>query len=137
MLSADDVLSTRFTSTKFAEGYDQGEVDDFLDRVTHTLRAAQSGERAPDALSSQDVRDARFQATRFREGYAQDEVDDFLDRVVETLANLEDAMRDAPHGTPVADAPPPPPPLADAPRASEPHPLLDPPRPWIQRLFGR
>lgn len=137
MLSADDVLSTRFTATKFSEGYDQGDVDDFLDRVTRTLRAAQSGERAPAAVTPQDVRNVRFQATKFREGYAQDEVDDFLDRVVETLANLEDAVRHAPHGTGAADAPPPPPPLPASPGASTTPGLVDPPRSWLQRLLGR
>ncbi|NLI19388.1 MAG: DivIVA domain-containing protein [Actinomycetales bacterium] len=39
LLSADDVLNKRFQPTKFREGYDQDEVDDFLDEVVNTLRA--------------------------------------------------------------------------------------------------
>lgn len=39
LLSADDVLNKRFQQTKFREGYDQDEVDDFLDEVVNTLRA--------------------------------------------------------------------------------------------------
>lgn len=39
LLTADDVLNKKFQSTKFREGYDQDEVDDFLDEVVNTLRA--------------------------------------------------------------------------------------------------
>ena len=38
LLTADDVLNKKFQSTKFREGYDQDEVDDFLDEVVNTLR---------------------------------------------------------------------------------------------------
>jgi DivIVA domain-containing protein len=41
LLTADDVLNKKFQSTKFREGYDQDEVDDFLDEVVATLRAVQ------------------------------------------------------------------------------------------------
>src|SRR5690606_28968661 len=34
-----DVLNKKFQPTKFREGYDQDEVDDFLDEVVNTLRA--------------------------------------------------------------------------------------------------
>lgn len=39
LLTADDVLNKKFQATKFREGYDQDEVDDFLDEVVNTLRA--------------------------------------------------------------------------------------------------
>ncbi|MDO5701661.1 MAG: DivIVA domain-containing protein [Bowdeniella nasicola] len=42
LLSADDVLNKKFSQTKFREGYDQEEVDDFLDEVVATLRAVTS-----------------------------------------------------------------------------------------------
>jgi DivIVA domain-containing protein len=42
LLTADDVLNKKFQATKFREGYDQDEVDDFLDEVVNTLRACQS-----------------------------------------------------------------------------------------------
>lgn len=38
-LSADDVLNKSFQTTKFRDGYDQDEVDDFLDEVVSTMRA--------------------------------------------------------------------------------------------------
>ena len=39
LLTADDVLNKKFQATKFREGYDQDEVDDFLDEVVNALRA--------------------------------------------------------------------------------------------------
>ncbi|MGM0384493.1 MAG: DivIVA domain-containing protein [Actinomycetota bacterium] len=42
LLSADDVLNKRFQPTKFREGYDQDEVDDFLDEIVNTLRAVEA-----------------------------------------------------------------------------------------------
>jgi len=42
LLTADDVLNKKFQATKFREGYDQDEVDDFLDEVVNTLRETQS-----------------------------------------------------------------------------------------------
>ena len=39
LLTADDVLNKKFQATKFREGYDQDEVDDFLDEVVNSLRA--------------------------------------------------------------------------------------------------
>src|SRR5690554_7459978 len=41
LLTADDVLNKKFQATKFREGYDQDEVDDFLDEVVNTLRVLQ------------------------------------------------------------------------------------------------
>ncbi len=42
LLTADDVLNKKFQATKFREGYDQDEVDDFLDEVVNTLRETQA-----------------------------------------------------------------------------------------------
>ena len=39
VVTADDVVHARFNQTKFREGYDQNQVDDFLDKVAVTLRA--------------------------------------------------------------------------------------------------
>ncbi len=41
-LTPEDVISKTFLPTRFAEGYNQDEVDDFLDEVVSTLRAKQS-----------------------------------------------------------------------------------------------
>ena len=38
-LTPDDVVNKTFQPTKFREGYDQDEVDDFLDEVVNALRA--------------------------------------------------------------------------------------------------
>jgi DivIVA domain-containing protein len=77
-LTADSVLQAKFQPTRFREGYDQDEVDDFLDTVTAILRSYEAGERI-DASAAVDLcRNARFQPTKFREGYDQHQVDDFL-----------------------------------------------------------
>lgn len=130
MLTADDVLNTKFTATKFREGYDQDAVDDFLDRVVTTLRAAQTGVPATDPVTAEDVAAVRFEATRFREGYDMEQVDAFLDQVRDTLRHGP-AGSDAPPATPsTVDAPPPPPPAATPG-------LIEPSRGWLQRLLGR
>lgn len=41
LLTADDVLNKKFQSVKFREGYDQVEVDEFLDEVVATIYALQ------------------------------------------------------------------------------------------------
>jgi DivIVA domain-containing protein len=41
LLTAEDILNKKFTATKFREGYDVEEVDDFLDEVVRTLAAVQ------------------------------------------------------------------------------------------------
>ena len=85
MLTAAEVLNKKFSATKFREGYDQDEVDAFLDRVAVTLQEMERGESTPRAVTAQAVGDVKFKATKFREGYDQDEVDDFLDLVRERL----------------------------------------------------
>ena len=37
-LNADDVLNKKFQPTKFREGYDQDEVDEFLDQIVEAMR---------------------------------------------------------------------------------------------------
>jgi DivIVA domain-containing protein len=83
-LHADDVRNVSFSSTKWREGYDHDEVDDFLDRVEAQLRYDGSG-RSVKPLTAEAVIDQKFRATKFRPGYDQDEVDDFLDRIVTEL----------------------------------------------------
>jgi len=81
---ASDVAAKRFQPTKFRNGYDQRDVDDFLDRVQATFAGYEQG-RPVDPLTPEDVVTTRFRATRWREGYDQGEVDDFLDDVVVAL----------------------------------------------------
>ena len=89
MLTGNDLLSTKFTATKFRDGYSVTGVDDFLDKVIGTLRALESGQaagpRGAALMTPDEVLNHRFVPTRFREGYEIAEVDDLLDRIVETL----------------------------------------------------
>lgn len=39
LLTAEDVLNKAFSKTKYREGFDQDEVDDFLDEVAHTVQS--------------------------------------------------------------------------------------------------
>ncbi len=39
LLTAEDVLNKAFSKTKYREGFDQDEVDDFLDEVANTIAA--------------------------------------------------------------------------------------------------
>ena len=41
LLTADDVLNKKFQYVKFREGYDQDEVDEFLDEVVSTIYSLQ------------------------------------------------------------------------------------------------
>ena len=89
MISAHDVLNARFMPTKFREGYEMAEVDQFLDQIARTLGRLEAGYTS-DAdggrlVAPDDVRNKQFVATKFRGGYDVDQVDDFLDKVQVTL----------------------------------------------------
>lgn len=100
MLTPADVRSTRFTTTWLLPGYDQAEVDAFLDRTetgldrlireNEELRGGSTGIQ-PGGLTSADVRSAKFAVTRRRPGYDQREVDAFLAR---TEAEVDRLMRE-------------------------------------------
>jgi DivIVA domain-containing protein len=89
VLTPADVRSTRFTTTWLLPGYDQAEVDAFLDRTeagldrlireNEELRGGSTGIQ-PGGLTPADVRNAKFAVTRRRPGYDQREVDAFLAR---------------------------------------------------------
>ena len=84
-LRPEDVQRVRFSPTKLRVGYDQNEVDDFLDRVEHELRSRSQGSSSFRRLSESEVRAQRFTASRFREGYAQNQVDAFMERIADEL----------------------------------------------------
>jgi DivIVA domain-containing protein len=67
----DRITNAKFDTTRLKPGYDEKEVDDFLDQVVAQLR----GGGLPEA------RGARFSPTRMRPGYAQQDVDDLLDEI--------------------------------------------------------
>ena len=110
VLTSRDVTSKKFVSTRFREGYEQGQVDAFMQKVAETLRAWETGAAAaapqpdddgapghdarpagapPGALTSEDVLNKKLQVTRFREGYEQDEVDELLDAIMRVLRGHE------------------------------------------------
>ena len=56
-LTPEDVVNKRFQPTKFREGYDQDEVDDFLDEVVVELRRlGQENEELRQRLIASDAR---------------------------------------------------------------------------------
>lgn len=66
-VSVEQIEQLRFAPTKFRAGYDQDQVDAFLDQVVAALR------------SGTTVAAPRFAASTFREGYDQEEVDRALE----------------------------------------------------------
>ncbi|WP_243062894.1 DivIVA domain-containing protein [Humibacter sp. RRB41] len=61
-LTPEDVVNKRFQPTKFREGYDQDEVDDFLDEVVVELRRLnQENEELKQRLVASDSRVAELQ----------------------------------------------------------------------------
>src|SRR5689334_13674507 len=62
-LTPEDVVNKRFNPTKFREGYDQDEVDDFLDEVVVELRRLnQENEELRQRLMAADARINELQA---------------------------------------------------------------------------
>jgi DivIVA domain-containing protein len=70
---AQEIRSARFTPVRLREGYDMGEVDQFLDELELLVR---EGRAASHVVSAK-----RFTPVRLREGYDMGDVDDFIDRV--------------------------------------------------------
>jgi DivIVA domain-containing protein len=107
LLTPADVRNTKFTVTRRRPGYDQKDVDDFLDRTeaelsrlvleNHELTGAKHGGAIPrvrphpSPLTPHDVRNTKFAVSRRRPGYDQREVDTFLDR---TEAELDRLIRE-------------------------------------------
>ena len=89
-MHSDDVKNERFRSTKFDPGYDQAEVDVFLDSAHDSLRQLEEGAAPSDAdVSAQSVEEIRFTQTRFRQGYDPKDVDEFLDRLQDAFQEHE------------------------------------------------
>lgn len=70
-MTPDDLSRATFRETRVRSGYDQAEVDAFLDLVVAAMRGGQS----IDSLMTQ----MSFTRTRFRVGYQREEVDALLD----------------------------------------------------------
>ena len=89
MLTSQDVAADGFRRTKWREGYDQGEVRAFLERVRETLAGIETRRPASTPVTAADVVAARLTPTKFREGFDQVDVDDFLEEVAQTLRQYE------------------------------------------------
>jgi len=76
MLSSRDVLNRNFTPTSFRRGYDEREVDDFLDEVVETLRYYEQGGRpgpqAPATPARPESGGLAKRATRWLRGDPQE-----------------------------------------------------------------
>src|SRR6187549_1588952 len=71
-LTPEDVVNKRFQPTKFREGYDQDEVDDFLDEVVVELRRLnQENEELRQRLVASDSRINELQRSAPQGGFAQ------------------------------------------------------------------
>jgi DivIVA domain-containing protein len=57
LLTAEDILNKKFTATKFKEGYDQDEVDDYLDEIVRTISAmSEENEQLRAQLAAAEAR---------------------------------------------------------------------------------
>lgn len=88
-MRSEDVINEQFRATKYAVGYDQFEVDSFLDRAAQALYRYETGEAAGHSLTASQVEDVKFESTRFTAGYDPREVDEFLDRLAAAFAQYE------------------------------------------------
>ena len=71
-LTPEDVVNKRFQPTKFREGYDQDEVDDFLDEVVVELRRLnQENEELRQRLVASDSRINELQRSAAQGGFQQ------------------------------------------------------------------
>jgi DivIVA domain-containing protein len=70
----EQIDNAKFSTTRLSAGYDEMEVDEFLDRLIAILR----GGGQPD---QEQLHNVRFAATRLRPGYVMQDVDGFLDEI--------------------------------------------------------
>lgn len=77
------VESVEFSGVWLRPGYEEWEVDDFLDRVVATLRGT-----ATDPVSASEVRSIEFSSTRPGPAYDTLDVDTFLDEIEQFLSKI-------------------------------------------------
>lgn len=81
-MRSEEVLNEQFRGTRYNLGYDQQEVDNFIERAVNTLRTYEAGQAPQEPhVTAQKVDAVRFTQTKFREGYDQQDVDEFLDKL--------------------------------------------------------
>lgn len=77
------VRNVRFATTRLRVGYDEQEVDAFLDKMISALRE--------NRARASEVKSVVFTASRMRTGYRQPEVDAFLERLATEIERLRSA----------------------------------------------
>ena len=70
------IQNARFRTTRLASGYDEKEVDDFLDKLVATLSGG-------GCLDGAELSIVQFSPTRLRPGYVKQDVDTFLRDIVQ------------------------------------------------------
>ena len=88
---AEWVETLRFSVTRLRPGYDQEEVDAFLNAVRESFLGVREPSLTPD-----EIRAMQFSTTHLRPGYDEEEVDAFLDEAESRLAAQLSARRKAP-----------------------------------------
>jgi DivIVA domain-containing protein len=104
-LTPEDVVNKRFQPTKFREGYDQDEVDDFLDEVVVELRRLnQENEELRQRLIASDSRINELQRSAGSAPAAQ--APSFVSQPVEPTPTPEASQPAPAFAAPAAAAPP-------------------------------
>ncbi|HZE40680.1 MAG TPA: Hsp70 family protein [Stackebrandtia sp.] len=85
-ITPEEIRNVQFSTVKLREGYDEEEVDAYLDEAEARVARGET-----PAVPGQTV---VFKVTRLREGYAMNEVDDFVDRLI-ALSDAADARGSA------------------------------------------
>ena len=75
------IQNAKFRTTRLSPGYDEEEVDNFLDWVVAILR--ESGLPDPEEL-----RTVQFTTRRLRPGYVMQDVDSLLQEIAEAVAQV-------------------------------------------------
>lgn len=88
-MTPTDVREKRFATTRLTTGYNEQEVDDFLDRAEFTLEVLWQGRPDRATLTAAEVERIQFATTRARPGYDPAQVDHFLDELAEELRRYE------------------------------------------------
>ncbi|OLT26498.1 cell division protein DivIVA [Nocardiopsis sp. CNR-923] len=94
-LTAAAVREQQFATTRLTTGYNEQEVDDFLDRAEYTIDALHQGRPERATLTAAEVERVQFATTRARPGYDPAQVDRFLDVLAEELRRFEEADEDS------------------------------------------
>lgn len=75
------IKNAQFRTTRLSPGYDEEEVDSFLDRLVAILRES-------DLPDPGEVRNVQFTTRRLRPSYVMEDVDGFLREIAEAAARM-------------------------------------------------